>query len=88
MKKLTKLLLTGSVKERRKSSRKMQQLVELKCRNWQGRNESNWLTNAANLGLHSPVMMSRHQEKFKEILCKSRQGSQVRQLRINQRPKE
>ena len=62
MKKLSNLLLTGSVKERRKSSRKMQQLVELKCRKLQGRNESNWLTNVTVLGLHSPVMMSRHQE--------------------------
>ena len=28
---------------------------------WQGINESNWLTNVAVLGLHSPVKTSQHQ---------------------------
>ena len=63
MKKLTNLLLAGSVKERRKSSRKNAAIGGVKVQfKWQGRNESNWLTNVAVLGLHSPVMMSRHQE--------------------------
>ena len=34
---------------------------------WQGRNESNWITNVAVLGLHSPVMMSRHQENLRKF---------------------
>ena len=59
MKKLTNLLLAGSVKERRKSSRKNATIGGIKVQfKWQGRNESNWLTNVAVLGLHSPVMTS------------------------------
>ena len=60
MKKLTNLLLAGigGVK------------VQFK---WQGKNESNWITNVAVLGLHSPVMMSRHQENLRKFdACRDR----------------
>ena len=63
MKKLTNLLLAGRGKESRKSSRKMQKLWSKKVQfKWQGEIESNWLISVAVLGVHSPVMRSRHQE--------------------------
>ena len=63
MKKLTNLLLAGREKERRKkaiekcSNRWSKSAVE-----WQNINGSNRLINVAVLGVHSPVMRSRHQE--------------------------
>ena len=40
------------------------------------------------LGLHSPVLRSRHQEKLKKTNSRSRQGSKHRQLKKEQQLKE
>ena len=54
---------------------------------WQSRNESNWLINVAVFGFAQSNYEVATSGKLKEILCRSRQGSQDRQLRIEQKLK-